>query len=78
MRAYPTIITQVNGKKSRKYENTMTPCQKLLSIPDVEKYLREDISVSDLKAKLLRMSHLEYAKIMHEKKQKLFAAIKKC
>jgi len=27
---------------------------------------------------MIRMSHIEYAKIMHESKQKLFAAIKKC
>lgn len=78
MCAYPTIIVQADGKKIRKYETTMTPCQKFLSIPNVEKYLREDVSVSDLKAKLLRMSHLDYTKIMHENKQKLFASIKKC
>lgn len=78
MCAYPTITVRGDGKKIRKYENTMTPVQKLLSIPNVESYLKEGVSVLDLKARLLHMSHLEYTKIMHEKKQKLFAAIKKC
>ncbi len=66
------------GEHSVTVGRTMTPCQKLLSIPNVETYLREGVTVSDLKAKMLRMSHLTYTKIMHEEKQKLFAAIKKC
>lgn len=78
MCAYPTTVVGENGKKKKIYEETTTPCQKLLSIPDVQKYLREDVTISDLKEKMLRMSHIEYAKIMHEAKQKLFAAIKKC
>ena len=78
MCAYPTVVVGENGKKKRVYEKTMTPCQKLLSIPEVQKYLREDITTSDLKEKMLRVSHIEYAKMMHESKQKLFAAVKKC
>lgn len=78
MCAYPRIVIGENGKKKRVYEKTMTPCQKLLSIPEVETYLRNSVTVSDLKEKMLRVSHIEYAKIMYETKQKLFAAIKKC
>ena len=78
MCAYPTIVVLENGKKIRKYEETMTPCQKLLSIPQVEKYLRPGVTVTSLGEKMLRMSHIESVKIMHEAKQKLFAAIKKC
>ena len=77
MCAYPTTVVSETGKK-KIYEDTMTPCQKLLSVPEVSKYLREGVTVSDLKEKLLRVSHLEYAKTMHETKQKLFASIKKC
>ena len=78
MCAYPTIAVREDGKKFRKYETTMTPVQKLLSIPNVEKYLKESVTVKNLQDKLLRTSHLDYTKTMHEKKQKLFAAIKKC
>lgn len=78
MCAYPTVVVGADGKKKIIYEKTMTPCQKLLSIPEVEKYLREGVTVSHLKEKMLRASHIEYAKIMHEAKQKLFASIKKC
>src|SRR3990167_5980813 len=76
--SYPTTIVLDNGKKKKVYEDIMTPVQKLLSIPNVERYLKEDVKIESLKEKMTRMSHLENAKIMHENKQKLFAAIKKC
>lgn len=78
MCAYPTIVISEHGKKKRIYEEIATPCQKLLSVPGAIQYLRGGVTVSGLREKMLRMSHVEYAKIMHEAKQKLFAAIKKC
>lgn len=78
MCAYPTTVVGENGKKKKIYEDHMTPVQKLLSIPNVERYLREDVTVQSLKEKMNRMSHLEYAKEMDEKKKKLFEKIKKC
>lgn len=78
MCGYPTVVVGENGKKKKTYEKTMTPCQRLLSIPDIERYLREGMTVADLKEKMLRMSHIDYAKIMYEAKQKLFTSIKKC
>ena len=78
MCAYPTTTIDENGRKKKIYEEVMTPCQKLLSIPNVEKYLKEEVTIQNLNEKQTRMSHLEYAEIMHETKQKLFANIKKC
>jgi len=76
--AYPKTIVGDNGKKKKVYDETATPCQKLLSIPDVETYLKKEMTVESLKKKMAGMSHIEYAEIMRETKQKLFAAIKKC
>jgi len=76
--AYPTTLVDEHGKKRRVYEATMTPCQKLLSILSIETYLKEGVTVAALKETMVRMSHIEYAKIMHETKQKLFIAIEKC
>jgi len=75
---YPTISINENGKKKKIYEETMTPCQKLLSIPEVEKYLKEDVTIEILVEKMNRKSHIEFTEIMHENKQKLFASIKRC
>lgn len=76
--SYATTTVEENGKKKKVYEEVMTPCQKLLSIPDVEMYLRQDVTVESLRTKMEEKSHLEFAKIMSEAKKKLFAAIKKC
>jgi hypothetical protein len=76
--AYPTTIVSEDGKKKKVYDGTMTPCQKLLSIPEVEKYLKSGVTIEALKEKMARMSHIEYAKLMHETKQKLFKSIEKC
>ena len=78
MCAYPTIEVSDNGKKKKIYDEFMTPCQKLLSIPNVETYLRKDMTVEILKEEMKKHSHIEFAKIMADAKQKLFAAIKKC
>lgn len=78
MCAYPTTIVHDNGKKKKVYDETMTPVQKLLSLPNAEAYLKPGVTVALLKATMDRMSHLTYAKIMHEAKQKLFASIEKC
>ncbi len=78
MCAYPTVVVSENGKKKKIYEETMTPCQKLLSIPNVGIYLKEGVTRESLEEKMISMSHIECAKIMHENKQKLFANIKKC
>jgi len=78
MCAYPTIVVSDDGKKKKIYNETMTPCQKLLSIPNVEIYLNKDMTVEILKARMKKHSHIEFAKIMAAAKQKLFAAIKKC
>jgi hypothetical protein len=78
MCAYPTTLTHENGKKKKVYEETATPCQKLLSVPQAGTYLRGGVTIQSLEEKMARMSHIEYAKVMHESKQKLFAAIKKC
>ena len=78
MSAYPRTVVSDDGKKKKIYEETMTPCQKLLSISNVETYLRKDMTVEILKEKMKKHSHIEFAKIMAAAKQKLFAAIKKC
>src|SRR3989338_1810066 len=75
---YQTITISPNGKKKRKYDETCTPVQKLLSLKDVESYLKDGVTIASLKKTMLRMSHIEFTKQMDAAKQKLFAAIKKC
>jgi hypothetical protein len=53
----------------------MTPCQKLLSIPDTEKYLKSGITKAFLIQEQMRMSHVEAADKLQKAKAKLFSQI---
>ena len=75
---FPTTVTTDVGKRKKIYEIIMTPAQKLLSIPHVEQYLKEGVTIQSIKERMHRMSHVESAKEMDEKKKKLFENIKKC
>ncbi len=69
--AYATDYTDSRGKIKKKYETYMTPVQKLLSIPNVSEYLKDGITTESLMEEQMKMSHLESAKNLQEKKSKL-------
>jgi len=70
--AYPTEYTDSRGKVRKAYEIYMTPCQKLLSIENVEQYLRPGITKESLHLEQMKMSHVEAATKLQEAKAKLF------
>lgn len=72
---FATDYTDAKGKIVKKYDVCMTPAQKLLSIPNMEEYLREGITKDTLMKKQMEMSHLESAKRLREAKHKLFKSI---
>ena len=76
--AFPTIVVRDDGKKKKVYKENKTPIQKLLSIPDLAKYLRAGVTVALLEEKMRAESHIEFAQKMDAAKQKLFKKIKKC
>lgn len=73
--AFPTDIIDERGKVKKKYKDYMTPCQKLLSIPNVENYLKPGITKEFLIKEQNRQTHFESAREMQKAKSKLFARI---
>lgn len=73
--AYPTDYVDAKGKIKKKYENYMTPCQKLLSIPNIEQYLKPGVTKESLSQEQMRTTHFEAAKKLQEEKSKLFKKI---
>jgi hypothetical protein len=65
----------VRGKIKKVYATYLTPCEKVLSIPNIEKYLRVGVTVESLKEQLLRDTHLASAEEMQLSKQQLFKKI---
>ena len=74
---FATDYMDEKGKIKKIYETYMTPIQKLLSLPECEKYLKEGIT-KELLEKISRSeTHFESAKKVHEMRTKLFKEIKR-
>jgi len=73
--AFADEIADDKGKIKKVYKTYLTPCEKLLSIPDVEKYLNPGITKESLHARAMEQTHLAAAKKMQEAKKQLFAEI---
>jgi len=73
--AYPTDYIGAKGKIRKKYETHLTPCQKLLAIPDVERYLRPGVTKESLPAEEKRLTRLAAAQEVQIEKLKLFKAV---
>ncbi len=63
------------GKIKKVYRTYLTPCLKLLSIPNVSTYLRKGVTVESLRLEAQKETHLESAETMQRTKQKLFEKI---
>ena len=70
--AYPTDYVSNKGRVKKKYEIYMTPCQKLLSIPDVEQYLKLGVTKQSLLDEQMKSSHYDSAQKLKKEKLKLF------
>ncbi len=73
--AYPTDYVDAKGKIKKKYETYLTPCQKLLSLPNVESYLRPGVTTLSLLEEEKRITHLAAAQEVQTEKSKLFKAM---
>ena len=71
--AYPTDHIDSKGKIRKTYEIYMTPCQKLLSIENIEQYLGPKVTKESLIQEQMKMSHVEAATKLQEAKAKLFS-----
>ena len=70
--AYATEYTDSRGKIRKVYETYMTPCQKLLSIENVEQYLKPGVTKESINQEQMKMSHVEAAQKLQAAKAKLF------
>ena len=74
---FATDYVDERGKVKKKYETYMTPMQKLLSIPECEKYLKEGVTRELIEEEMKKENHFEAAKKVHEMRSKLFKNIKR-
>lgn len=72
---FATDYVNDKGKIKKKYETYMTPIQKLLSLPEYEKYFKNGITKTRLLLETKRMTHFAAAKVVFVERQKLFREI---
>ena len=74
---FPEIKTDSKGKQRKvyKYNNMMTPYEKLKSLPDAESYLKEDITFEILDEIAMEMSDNEAAERLQNARKILFNQI---
>lgn len=74
---FPETIIDAKGKQQKiyLYENMMTPYDKLKSLPNVEQYLKPEISFEVVDEYALQMSDNEAAQRLQKARQKLFSLI---
>lgn len=69
---FATDYVDQKGKIKKIYDTYLTPYEKLISLPNFEKYLKPDISASSLKEISQKQSDNESAQKMQKAKLKLF------
>ncbi len=74
---FATDYVNEKGKIKKKYEIYLTPIQKLLSLPNLEQYLKEGITKESLTRETKKLTHMESAKKVFEARSKLFKEINK-
>ena len=70
--AFPEEEVLLSGKVIKHYREYKTPLQKLLSLPSVEQYLREGVTVESLQKESLHTDHFTATTQMQEAKYHLF------
>lgn len=72
---FATVKIDQRGKEKKKYDVYLTPINRLLSLPEYERYLKDGITKVGLLLETKRMTHLEAAKKVFVERQKLFKEI---
>lgn len=72
---FATTRVDKRGKEIKVYKTWQTPYERLKSLEDWEQYLKPGITAASLAATAMRKSDHDYARVMREAKNKLFASI---
>jgi len=70
--AFATTVTDKRGKEKKKYEQYMTPYEKLKVLPGVAEYLNPGVSLQDLDLIASKQSDTEFALEMQKQKTIIF------
>ena len=74
---FPVVITDDKGKERKKYpySSMMRPYEKLISLDNIEDYLKDGITLAQLAKYALSMTDQEAAKRLQQAKREIFSKI---
>ena len=72
---FATTTVDKRGKEKKVYKTWQTPYERFKSLKDWEKYLKLGVTAESLKATAMRRSDHDYARVMREARNRLFALI---
>lgn len=72
---FATTTVDKRGKEKKVYKIWQTPYERLKSLKEWEQYLKPGMTAESLKAIAMRKSDCDYARLMREARNKLFAII---
>lgn len=75
--AFADEIVDAKGKIRKVYKTYQTPCEKLLAIENVERYLKPGVTREALSTRAMEKTHLAAAQEMQKAKHSLFKEIKR-
>lgn len=75
---FATDYVDVKGKVKKKYDNYLTPFEKLKSIPNVEQYLKPSVTIQGLEKISRKESDNSCAENLQKAKRKLLETIHQC
>lgn len=75
---FATDYVDLKGKVKKKYDQYMTPFEKLKSIPNVEKYLKSGVTIQELEKISMKESDNSCAENLQKAKRKLLETIHQC
>jgi len=73
--SFATTTVDARGKEKKVYKTWQTPYERLLSLDKWERHLKPGVTAQNLAAIALRRSDYDYARIMRQARNKLFAMI---
>ena len=77
--AFADEVIDTRGKIKKVYKRYLTPCERVLSIENIDQYLKPGITTASLRRDQMKQTHLAAAKEMRAAKDTLFAKIRqKC
>lgn len=76
--AFSTDYVDKRGKVRKKYDTRMTPFEKLKTIPNMEQFLKDEVTIASLQKIERDMDDISFAELKEKERSNLFKSLSTC